>query len=651
MRSFISLVALTSCVSAFDSIFNTTANATYAPYEGTCPALNASTLYNKTTHDGFIRTNSLISQDEYSYISARQVKTNDNLIQFLDGLSIPDYNETSFANYFELLNDSSINVGLALSGGGFRALFTGAGELMALDSRTTKNSSLKGLLDSSVYVSGLSGGAILLSTLAFNNWTSVESIIDDNSTSIWNTTGPPVSSEISFWLDLLDEVSPKKKAGYEISLIDLYGRILSRYMFEKDDDTYGLNTLWSDLTYMDSFIDYDMPFPMILAAGGTGSNITDYAPNLFEVNPYEFGSYSPFVGGFIPIEILGSTLNDGLPMFSNDCTFDFDNVGFLTAASANILIGFQSLLDGFLDGNATIEDIAYEELGTNISVTYVEMLMNMVNKDYNETLYALIDNPFYNSTLASNYSEVIDGETLQLVDGGFFDEVLPLDPMLVPSRQLDIVFAFDNSAQTEDNWPDGTTLFATEERWLESFPDDEFYALPSSTEEFVELGLNKKPVFFGCNGSSLITDENNPNATVDFNVMKPLLVYVPNTNLTAMSNITNYQFSYKERNAIVNNGFELALNDEEDDFAQCVGCAIIRRSEERAGIEISPFCSKCFTKYCFESTSDEQYDNTTIVESIPTTIYSSSALPSKMSSLLSKKTTSVVFPTSFPTSA
>lgn len=653
------LSALSASASA-ESLFNhTTHKITYAPYEATCPIVDSSAIYNKSSNDGFIRSNSLISQDEYSYISARQVRATENLIDFLDNLEIPDYNETSFADYFDLLNQSSINIGLSFSGGGFRALFTGAGEMMALDSRTTQNSSLKGLLDASAYITGLSGGSILLSTLAFNNWTSVEDIIMDNTTSIWNTTGPPVTADLSFWTKLLQEVAPKKRAGYDISMVDVYGRILSRYMFEKEFDNYGLNTLFSDLQYSDAFMNYDMPFPMIVATGGStnGTNITDFSYNVFEINPFEFGSFSPFVGGFIPIDILGSSLDNGLPVSKDRCTYEFDNVGFLTGASSNILEGFQEYLVEFLDGNKTVKELLYEEVGVNISSTYVELLLSLVNRNLNETLFALVDNPFYNSSLISNVSEVVDGSLLKLIDGGFFEEAIPLDPVLAPSRQLDIVFAFDNTAQTEDNWPDGTSLYASEERWLSSFPDDEFYELPSSTEEFIELGLNKKPVFFGCNGTALITDQNNQNATVEFNYMKPLLVYVPNTNVTFDSNITNFQFPISERNEIVYNGFEIAqYTDEEDDFAQCVGCAIIRRSEEREGIELSPFCSQCFSKYCFDSSVVEtEFGNSTTalhskIETVPTSIYSSSALPSAMSSLLSRRTRST-FPTAFPSSA
>ncbi|KAG0680622.1 Lysophospholipase 1 [Pichia californica] len=641
------MLSFASLLLTFSALVNAETDISYAPVSDVCPALNSSAIYNDTTHEGFVRSNYLISQDEYSYVSARQIRTTENLINFLDNLNIPDYNETSFSNYFEILNQSTINVGLSFSGGGFRALFTGAGEIMALDSRTTYNSSLKGLLDSSTYIAGLSGGSILLSTLAFNNWTSVENLIDDNSTSIWNTTHSPISKDLSYWKELLAEVEPKKEAGYEITLLDIYGRILSRYMFEQDDDSYGLNTLWSDLKYSAPFQDYEIPFPIISATGGVDNNISDYSLNVFEITPFEFGSFSPLVGGFIPIEILGTSLEAGLPSNFSSCTYDFDNVGFLTAASSNILADFQDILTGFLAGNETDIELVSTILGQNITVQYAELILNLVNSNYNHTLFGIVNNPFYETSLSSNNSDIEEFNELKLVDGGFFSESIPLDSYLAPVRSIDVVFAFDNSASSTDNWPDGDSLFATEERWFESYPNDNFYELPSSIEDFVELGLNKKPSFFGCNGSSLITDLNNPNATVEFNIMKPLIVYIPNNNITYMSNITNYQFSLEERDALVENGFELAQNDDEDDFAQCIGCAIIRRSEERADIELSPFCQSCFEKYCYTDSYTPDYTN--ISESAPYSVYASSAVPSQLSSIVtkSKSTASIAFPTSF----
>lgn len=630
------LILLGSAIAV--SALNST-EITYSPFEANCPIAN-STFFNSTLSESGLRDNFGISQEEFSWISGRQVKTHENLIQFLDDLNMTDYSNITFADYLGELNQSTINIGLSFSGGGFRALLTGAGELSALDSRSMNASALSGLLDSSAYISGLSGGSIMLSTLINQNWTSVDEIIYGNST-LWNMTGSPFPSSIPEFQKLLSEVQPKKLNGYEISLVDIFGRILSRYMFEEEQDKYGLNSLWSDIQYSEPFVNYDMPFPMILTTGGGSLNTTYYSSNVFEINPFEFGSWSPYVGGFIPMEILGSLFNNGIPENVTSCTFDFDNVGFLVGSSSNILAPFQSTINAVLEGKMNISDIDFSALGLdidasslNISPTTLRLLVNLINPDFEEITYGILDNPFYNFTSVANVtSDIVNEETLFMVDGGLFDEVIPMDPFLVPGREVDIVFTFDNSANTEDNWPNGTTLFATEERWLSSFPNDTFYQLPSSSEEFVELGLNLGPVFFGCNGSDLITDElTHPNAIANFTFMKPLLVYIPNTNLTAMSNVTGFTFTNEERNDLVGNGFEL-LQGDSDDFAQCVGCAIIRRSEERLGLSPSPNCAKCFETYCYVPPHFEDSFNVTvpvISESRPTSLYSATSLPSSL---------------------
>ena len=42
---------------------------------------------------------------------------------------------------------------------------------------------------------------------------------------------------------------------------------------------------------------------------------------------------------------------------------------------------------------------------------------------------------------------------IELVDGGLNDENLPLGPLLVKARHLDVVVAIDASSDDSDNWP------------------------------------------------------------------------------------------------------------------------------------------------------------------------------------------------------
>ena len=72
-------------------------------------------------------------------------------------------------------------MGIAVSGGGYRALMNGAGALAAFDNRTTGAvgpGQLGGILQASTYLSGLSGGSWLVGSLYTLNFTTVESIVE-----------------------------------------------------------------------------------------------------------------------------------------------------------------------------------------------------------------------------------------------------------------------------------------------------------------------------------------------------------------------------------------------------------------------------------------------------------------------------------------
>jgi len=42
---------------------------------------------------------------------------------------------------------------------------------------------------------------------------------------------------------------------------------------------------------------------------------------------------------------------------------------------------------------------------------------------------------------------------LELVDGGDDEEVVPLGPLLVKARKIDVIVAIDASSDDADNWP------------------------------------------------------------------------------------------------------------------------------------------------------------------------------------------------------
>lgn len=81
----------------------------------------------------------------------------------------------------------------------------GAGGFAAFDSRTpnsTNTGHIGGLLQSATYVAGLSGGGWLVGSIYTNNFTSVQSIIDQNDKGdVWQLGNSIVEGEeIASWL-------------------------------------------------------------------------------------------------------------------------------------------------------------------------------------------------------------------------------------------------------------------------------------------------------------------------------------------------------------------------------------------------------------------------------------------------------------------
>lgn len=137
-------------------------------------------------------------------------------------------------------------VGIAVSGGGYRAMLNGAGVLQAFDSRTpgsTATGQLGGLLQSTTYLSALSGGGWLVGSLYTNNFTTVSNILKQNGNSpaasdLWQfensiLEGPDASgllqviSSAKYYADLVSDVEGKKDAGFNVSITDYWGRALS----------------------------------------------------------------------------------------------------------------------------------------------------------------------------------------------------------------------------------------------------------------------------------------------------------------------------------------------------------------------------------------------------------------------------------------
>lgn len=300
---------------------------------------------------------------------------------------------------------------------------------------------------------------------------------------------------------------------------------------------------------------------------------------IFEFNPWELGTFDPTTYGFVPLEYLGSSFSAGTLPPNKECVRGFDNAGFIMGTSSSLFN------QGFLIINGTND--------TNILTNAVTAILEEIGEDNNDiSLYG--PNPFYyyhNETNANAQSP-----TLFLVDGGEDLQNIPLHPLIQSARSVDVIFAIDSSADTQTFWPNGTSLVATYRRSLNHTGIANNTVFPSVPDQntFVNLELNTRPTFFGCDSGNMTGPS-------------PLIVYIPNFPYSYQSNVSTFDLQYNntERNAIIQNGYNvvtMANGSTDTEWPACVGCAILSRSLERTGTDVPMVCQQCFTRYCWNGT-------------------------------------------------
>lgn len=487
------------------------------------------------------------------------------------------------------------NIGIAVSGGGYRALMNGAGAVAAFDNRTVNSTAaghLGGLLQASTYLAGLSGGSWLVGSLYVNNFTSVQEILDldtANGGAVWqfgnsilegpDTDSIQLLSSTEYYHAIYDDVQGKNDAGYNTTITDYWGRALSYQLVNASNGgpAYTFSSVQQDAAFSAG----NAPMPIFVTDGRRpGELVVDGNATVYEINPWELGTFDPTTHAFAPLRYLGSNFTEGEIVSGQQCVRGFDNAGFVMGTSSSLFN------QAFLEINGTSG--IFSEVITHI-------LADVGQADDDIADYP---NPFYGFNNGSSY--IYEDDQLTLVDGGEDGQNIPLHPLIQPVREVDVIFAVDSSADTTAlgwaNWPNGTSLVATYERTLLPISNNTAFPYVPDQQTFVNLGLNARPTFFGCNASNLTGVGTTP-----------LIVYLPNAPYTYNSNVSTFDLQYNdtERNWIIQNGYDVATmgNGTVDSlWPTCVGCAILSRSLDRTNTAIPDVCTTCFDRYCWDGT-------------------------------------------------
>lgn len=261
----------------------------YAPINVTCPS------------GSLVRPATGLSSDESSYIGARKSNAAAAL-----GTWLKKTNSGFSTSNLPI-------IGLTTSGGGYRSLLTGAGVIQAFDIRDS-NVGTSGVFQGLTYQAGLSGGGWLLSSFAGNNYPTITSLRNNlwraafqNSLLLPNNI---LASEA--YTAITNDVVSKDLAGFDPTLVDVYGRLLSYQLLYGTDG--GVAIRLSTITGYSNFTSKNVPYPIITSLGVdtfAGKCLPDPNATQYEFGPYDFGSWDKEVSAFTKTAYLGTSLSNG----------------------------------------------------------------------------------------------------------------------------------------------------------------------------------------------------------------------------------------------------------------------------------------------------------------------------------------------------
>jgi lysophospholipase len=208
------------------------------------------------------------------------------MTSWLSRMNISNFDATLYINGIRNNVSALPNIGMAVSGGGYRALMNGAGFLAAADNRTN-NATNRGL-QSATYLAGLSGGGWLVGSIYTNNFSSVQDLRDGSKgSSMWQfgnsifegpaSDGIQILSTADYDSTIEDEVSSKEDAGFNTSITDYWGRALSYQLVNATDG--GPAYTFSSIALEPNFQTGSIPFPFLVSDGrAPGTTIVSLTP-------------------------------------------------------------------------------------------------------------------------------------------------------------------------------------------------------------------------------------------------------------------------------------------------------------------------------------------------------------------------------------
>ncbi|KAI1172586.1 cytosolic phospholipase A2 zeta [Nemania sp. FL0916] len=418
---------------------------------------------------------------------------------------------TALARYLDL-DEDDINpddvptIAMCGSGGGLRALVAGTGSLLAAQE--------DGLFDCVTYTSGVSGSC-WMQTLFHSTITDhrLDRIVEHLKARLGiHIAFPPaaftsVTSSPTNKL-LLSSMVEKLRGdpSADFGLVDIYGILLAARLLVPRGEL-GVNDKDFKLSNQREYIKYGQnPMPIYTAVrheipdiveaaikpkGSPSETTKEIAKQegwfqWFEISPYEF--FCEEFNAGIPTWAMGRRFNDGVSVTS-------ESGYYLPELRMPILMG--------IFGSAFCATLShyYREIRPLVrSLTGFGTLDEMIH-GYNDDLEkvhpidpALIPNFAYGMDSSklrfTTPTNIHEKEYIQLMDAGMSNN-LPIYPLLRPGRNIDIIVAFDASADTKtDNWLSVADGYARQ-REIKGWPMGIGWPQATESTEKIEQQLDK----------------------------------------------------------------------------------------------------------------------------------------------------------------
>ncbi|POW03157.1 hypothetical protein PSTT_11267 [Puccinia striiformis] len=607
--------------------------ASYAPIMSECPSdQNILRLAGSPTG-----RNQTLSQGEEDFRRGRQSVTAPLWREFFTNGPGKDAGYQSTPLMDQKQQDWPV-LGIAYSGGGLRAALHAAGVMQALDARTS-SSPVRGVHQLASYVSALSGGSWMVGSAAANDYPIASELVSgwELEKDLVLPGGYNPIRNAQFLDHIHDTAKLKKDAGFNISLSDVWGRAVGYHFYRGQHrmlvskitlvdfytnspaTAHGAGDLFSGLRNMKSFQEFNVPLPIVVSdhkpaqpegsqnsISATGATWIPLSAPVYEVSPFEFGSYDPQLSAFIPTEFLGTSLSSGRPWIPStlkkslqtdlkkSCVRGFDQLSFIMGSSATVF----NVVTG---------------MPATYNAVFKKMIQRIADKALDGSITARYPNPFKGVSGPMGFDRSSSDE-LVIVDGGENGENIPINPLLTPARQVDVILAVDASGDSTSSgpngsgWPNGKGMINTYLRVHK--------VLPAGTADFPPVPLDTALLLrpeqhdLKLRDNFLSLRQGTPRVQHFLAVMPRARKEMVDIHCPSQSGyLTNtstfkLQYSKEDANSFLNSVRETTTkpridNKVDNDWPTCLSCGLIDRSRNRSGIPRSSSCENCFKRYCY----------------------------------------------------